>query len=63
MDLNSETSDGSRRTKSDLGSEYSDSNRSMSRSTTVDEIETVVSDNCPVTLVDQRDDSDHDNHT
>ena len=63
MDLNSETSDGSRRTKSDLGSEYSDSNRSKSRSTTVDEIETVVSDNCSVTPVDQRDDSDHDNHS
>lgn len=60
MDFNSETSEGSQRTKSDLESEYPDSNRSKSRSTTVDEIETVVSENDPVTPVDQRDDSDND---
>lgn len=59
MDLNSETSDGSRKTKSDLESEYPESNRSKSRSTTVDEFE-LVSDNGPVTPVDQRDDSDND---
>ena len=59
MDLNSATSEGSLRTKSDLASEYPDSVRSKSRSTTVDEIEAVVSENCLVTTADQMDDCDN----
>ena len=58
MDLNSATSDGSHRTKSSLDSEYPDSVRTRSRSTTVDEIEAVVSDDRSATAVDQPHGSD-----
>ena len=54
MDLNSATSDGSQRTKSDLMSEYSDSVRSKSRSTSADEVEGF---DCPIVTVDEVDDS------
>lgn len=42
VDLNSATSEGSQRNKSDLDSEHSGSVRSKSRSTTMDEIESPV---------------------
>lgn len=54
VDLNSATSEGSERTKSELDL-YPDSMRS--RSTTVDETEADVAEDCPVINVDQGDDS------
>ena len=61
MDLNSATSEGSQRTKSDLESEYPDWVRSRSRSTTVDEVESVVTGNFSGVIEDQRDDCTNDN--
>ncbi|XP_028390867.1 HEAT repeat-containing protein 4-like [Dendronephthya gigantea] len=54
VDLNSATSEGSERTKSELDS-YPDSMRS--RSTTVDETDAVDGENYPVITIDQKDDS------